>query len=180
MPRFDFLCHKYGVKSKESLSHFGQIERNAASFLRSIEGTNTSVIITADHGLIDVPWRKIIDISKHPKLKETLTLPLCGEPRAAYCYVHPLKVKQFEGYMRKHFTKKCTVHKSEDLIKNNYFGLFKPNKNLFDRVGDYVIIMKDNYAIRDRILGEKEEKHIGRHGGISKEEMYVPLIFAKK
>ena len=74
----------------------------------------------------------------------------------------------------------CYLYKSNDLIKKNYFGLFKPNKKLFDRVGDYTLIMKENYVILDSILGEKRCFHIGNHGGVSKQEMYVPLVIIKK
>ena len=47
---------------------------------------------------------------------------------------------------------------------------------LFDRVGDYVLVMKDNYVVEDSILGEKRPPHIGHHGGVSSGEMFVPLI----
>jgi hypothetical protein len=36
--------------------------------------------------------------------------------------------------------------------------------------------MRENYIIKDFVLGEKERFHIGNHGGVSKEEMFVPLI----
>jgi hypothetical protein len=36
--------------------------------------------------------------------------------------------------------------------------------------------MRDNYVIKDFLLGEEEKFNIGYHGGVSKEEMFVPLI----
>jgi len=63
--------------------------------------------------------------------------------------------------------------------KKELFGLFNPNKKLFNRVGDYVLIMKENYVIMDSLLGEKRGFHIGNHGGVSKQEMHVPLIIIK-
>jgi hypothetical protein len=36
--------------------------------------------------------------------------------------------------------------------------------------------MKDNFVIKDSVPGEKSKFSIGNHGGVSKEEMYVPLI----
>ena len=103
-------------------------------------------------------------------------MPLSGEPRAVYCYVRPQKIEQFENYVKTKFKKACKMHKSEDLVKNNYFGLFEPNKKLKERIGDYVLIMKDDYIMKDLVLGEKQNIFIGNHGGTSKEEMYVPLI----
>lgn len=173
---FDHLCHEHGTKSQEVVNHFKELNEKLATFLKSIQGTNTTIIITADHGLIDTDKSKIIELKQHPELVETLTLPLCGEPRVAYCYVRPFKTKQFENYIAKYLANSCELYKSEDLIAKNYFGLFEPDKNLFDRVGDYVLLMKNNYIIKDFVLGETERFHIGNHGGISQEEIFVPLI----
>jgi len=51
---------------------------------------------------------------------------------------------------------------------------------LFDRVGDYTLIMKDEYQIKSNILDKKAEFNLGNHGGASKSEMLVPLIVIKK
>jgi len=64
----------------------------------------------------------------------------------------------------------------EDLIKKGYFGLFKPNKKLLDRAGNYILLMKDNYSIQDVIIGDDRRQNKACHGGVSKEEMFVPLI----
>ena len=36
--------------------------------------------------------------------------------------------------------------------------------------------MREDYAIRDRVAGEKPFRHVGVHGGVSREEMDVPLV----
>lgn len=177
--QFDTICHNKGAKSKKAKKHFGELNKKLTSFMELIRGTNTTLIITADHGLIDTPKSRVIFLEDHPKLYETLTLPLCGQSRAAYCYVHPAKVKQFEKYAGEKLNHYCALYKSEDLIKRGFFGLFEPSKKLFDRIGDYVLIMKENYIIKDKLLKEKTDVFIGNHGGVSGEEMFVPLIVIK-
>ncbi len=108
-----------------------------------------------------------------------MTMPLCGEHRFAYCYVKPSKDKEFKKYVRTRLKHCCRVFKSQELIKSNYFGLHKPSKNFEERTGDYTIIMKENYAIYDNSLCQKEMYLKGDHGGLSKEEMLVPLIAIK-
>ncbi len=62
-------------------------------------------------------------------------------------------------------------------ISKNHFGLFESNENLKDRIGDYILIFKKNYYMRDKLKGEgKRIPKLGYHGGLSKEEMLVPLI----
>lgn len=178
-PLFDMLCHSDGTEGKKTKKHFDQLDQKTASFLKAIRSTNAILIITADHGLIDIPAAKVIFLEHHPELQKTLTLPLCGQTRTAFCYVHPAKAKKFEKYVKEKLDYCCELYKSEDLIRRGFFGLFEPSEKLFDRIGDYVLIMKENYIIKDKLLEEKIDVFIGNHGGVSKEEMLVPLIVIK-
>ncbi|MBN1377531.1 alkaline phosphatase family protein [Candidatus Woesearchaeota archaeon] len=173
---FDSLAHDFGVNAKKTDKHFEKIDNEIKKFAEKIKNTNTTLIITSDHGFIDTPEKRRIELKDHPELKECLTLPLCGEGRVAYCYVKPSKARQFEKYVKTRLKDYCYLYKSEDLIKKNYFGIYKPNPELFNRIGDYALIMKENYIFKDELLNEKKEHLIGNHAGITKEEMYVPLI----
>ena len=173
----DSICHRAGTDSREALEHFKELDGKIASLAKSLSRKNTALIVTADHGLVDTHEKdRIIELKDHPEFADTLVVPLMGEPRVAYCYVRPGKVECFKDYVKKEFGEYCDLYPSEDLIKNNYFGLYEPDKSLYDRVGDYTLIMKDNYVIKDLIPGEKGYEHIGHHGGVSGTEMFVPLI----
>jgi len=174
--KFDDLCHKKGCSSKEAYKHFCQIDKKISSLSKLIKDNSTAIIITADHGQIDTDKSKVIFIQDHPVLYESLSMPLCGEPRMAYCYVHPHKAEQFENYIKNNLSHCCEVYKSLDFLNKNFFGLFDANKNLADRIGDYILVMKDNYIIKDFLLTEKKKYNIGNHGGVSEDEMFVPLI----
>lgn len=176
--KFDGLCHKYGVNSKQTLEHFKKINTELTKFLESIK--DATIIITADHGFTDTTKSRVINLADHPKLKETLMFPVCGEARFVYCYVRPSRTKDFENYIKEHFKNICCLYKNEELIKKNYFGLFKPNEKLLSRIGDYTLIMKDNYIIKNLAEGEKLHFDRGNHGGVSKEEMFVPLVIINK
>ncbi len=174
---FDSLCHEYGVASKEAQKYFLNLDKKIFSFIKSLKNKDFTFLITADHGLIDTEDSKVIYIQKdYPELYDMLTLPLCGEARVAYCYVRVDKKTEFENYIKTKLNYCCEIHKSSDFINKNIFGLFTANKNLKDRVGDYILIMKDNFIIKDFLLTEEKKYHIGNHGGTSEEEMYVPLI----
>jgi len=174
----DTLTHIHGNKSKIVKDHVKEIEIELQKFVKSIEGTNTTLIIVSDHGQIDADKSKNLDFAKHPKLIEMLNAGVSGIGRVGYCYVKPSRVKDFEKYIKKHFSGLCELHKSEDLIKKGYFGLFKPHKKLIDRIGDYTIIMKGQGVIEYPRFSKK--KHFkANHGGLSDEEMLIPLIVIK-
>lgn len=175
--KLDSLCHEKGTDSHEAKKHFDELDKKIKFLAKSLKNKNTVIIISADHGLIDTKEKnKIIELKNHPRFVETLAMPLSGEPRVVYCYVKPRKIKEFENYVKTEFKNACEIYKSDDLVKSNYFGLFEPNEKLKDRIGDYVLIMKENYIMKDLVLGEDQNIFIGNHGGVSEEEMFVPLI----
>lgn len=175
-PAFDTMSHIKGPKDPKTRKHFQSLDRQIRYLAKKARKTNTLLLITADHGQIAIPPERTIFLDQHPEMKAMLTQPLCAWRRTVYCYVKKGKEKQFEKYVKTKLGKYCTLYKSKDLIKKHYFGLFTPNKKLKDRIGDYTLIMKDNYEIAEVLPGEKMHFCRGDHGGISKEEMFVPLI----
>ena len=175
-PELDSLCHAHGTDSREVAGHFRELDGKLEKFAATLRKRNTVLIVTADHGLIDVDERKTIRLKDHPDLAATLAMPLSGEARVAYCYVRPRMVDRFEDYVQTAFADTCTMHRSEDMVKDGWFGLFEPNKKLLDRIGDYVLVMKENYILKDLLPGERQHVITGYHGGVSSEEMFVPLI----
>ena len=178
-PDFDSLSHEFGKNAKQSKDHLKEINNSIEKFSKRLQGTNTLILITADHGQIITTRKKTIVANEHKKLKECLSMPMCGEPRVAYCYVYPRKVKQFENYVKTKLNKYCTLYKAEDFVKAGYFGLGKAHPRLLDRIGDYVLLMKDHYIIKDFLINEEIRYKPGCHGGNSEEEMVIPLIKLK-
>jgi len=178
IPELDSLAHKEGINSREVGKIFWDLDEKIKNLNRSIRGTNTKLIIVADHGLIDAFPNTEIWIENIVGLKECLTIPLAGEPRVRDCFVRPNKVKDFERIVRTKMSKYCWCFKGERLIRDNFYGLGKPNKRLFERVGDYVLIMKENYILRNKLANYRKPKKFekGKHGGVSDDEMIVPLI----
>jgi arylsulfatase A-like enzyme len=177
-PEIDSLAHEHGAQSAQVAACFAEWDAAFARFLQAIKGTETVVVVTADHGFIDSAPESHIEVSQHPRLGETLVLPLCGERRVAYCYVHGPKQQQFEDYVTSELSQQLTLYPSEHVLREGWFGLGEPHPALRDRIGDYILVTKDNATIKDWILGEHRHEQIGVHGGVSTAEMYVPLAIA--
>ncbi len=177
-PDLDALAHRYGVASAEVAAHFHDLDAAFARFLQRARGSGTQVILTADHGLLDTHPDHRLHLDDHPELAACLRLPLCGEPRAVFCYLKPGCEARFLGYLRRHLAHACLPVPGERLVQAGYFGLGPPHPELTSRVGDYVLLMKGDYTLKDRVAGERPFEPVGVHGGLSPEELYVPLILA--
>lgn len=173
---FDRLSHQFGNHSVHVARHYQQLEQALADFNASIDSNSSLILITADHGFIDTQPDRVVQIADHPVLQQSLSQPLSGEPRVAYCYVHPHREESFVDYVQTQLADKMELHRSEALIHHGVFGIGAPHPQLAQRVGDYTLIMKDNFIIRDWVAGEKPFFQHGVHGGTSEQEMRVPLI----
>jgi len=175
---FDALAHEYGVGSMEAQDHLRLLDRFFSDLLLSLQGSDTAVLVTADHGFIDTRPASRLRLEAHPQLASMLMMPLCGEPRLAFCYVDPPRHRAFEQYVAEHFSQEMQLYPSRRLLEEGWFGLGAPHPRLAERIGHYALVMRDDYCISGQIPGERPLQHIGVHGGVSAAEMYVPLIYA--
>jgi hypothetical protein len=111
-----------------------------------------------------------------PEINKMLEFPLCGEPRAAYCYVKKNYRDTFKKIVEDKIGHAVKVFEREELISNDFFGLNEPFEKLDSRIGDFVLLCKDNYVIKDFLENEEVKFHAADHGGLSADEMFVPLI----
>ncbi len=174
--QIDKIAHEKGVKSNETLEELKKIDTEISRLALLLDKYNAALIVTSDHGMVDSSEKHTIRLSDHPLLKETLLLPLTGDPRVAYCYIKPGKEMEFEQYVAKSLEECCQIFKSREIIDKGFFGLYEPNRKLSQRTGDYTLVMKKNYMIREALSGEKNKELIGIHGGLTEDEMFSPLI----
>ncbi len=174
--KVDALMHRYGTTSEEVASHFNELDQRMEYLVKSIQDEDTLVIITADHGLIDTTPTRALSVDDYPKLKDYLILPLCGEPRVGYAYVRNGKTNEFLQYMNDNLSNVCDIITQEEAIRSGVFGSGVPGMKFRDRIGDYILLMKENYVLKDHVINETPPDFIGYHGGLSEKELFVPLI----
>jgi hypothetical protein len=172
----DSLSHGYGIKSPQVASHFLELDKACKNTFLKLAIRGVKILICSDHGLVNTDKEHTLLLEDHPELASTLTLPLCGEPRCAFCYVRSDKRRAFEKYILKEFSSACELIRSSDLIANGFFGKGQPSPRLEERVGEYSLLMRENFIIKDRLINEKPFRQRGVHGGLSEQELYVPLI----
>jgi len=175
-PELDSTAHEHGIGARHTAEVLKRFDEGFSRLLAALTGRDLTVIVTADHGFVDAEASQHVTLDDHPFLAATLARPLCGEQRVAYCYVHADKVHAFEDYVRNELGEQATLFDSRSLIDQGWFGLGEAHPRLAARVGDYVLVMRDRATIKDWMEGEKRYRLLGVHGGVTEEEMLVPLI----
>jgi hypothetical protein len=174
-PLFDKLAHEHGVASAEARRHFAELDAAFGELLARLSGTDSAVVVTADHGFMDSPPDRCLVLA--PELAAMLRFPLCGERRVAFCHVHA--PREFLARAADWLGSRAEVSESRRLVEEGWFGPGTPHPRLAERIGDVAILMKDGWTLKDWVPGESRHLHIGNHGGASEEEMLVPLIVAR-
>jgi len=138
----------------------------------------TTVLITGDHGMVDVPQSQRIDYSQYPELIEGVELT-SGEPRGVQLTFAPetneagrLEVKRA---WHRAFGSKAWVLTRQEAIERGYFGPIIPEHAA--RLGDLMILAAESIAFYDgRRVAPMAFDMVGQHGSLTSGERYVPLL----
>lgn len=174
-PEYDRISHRYGSESPEAHARLAEIDAAFGELVSRLSGTESVVIATADHGFVDVAPEESLELP--PALASLLKFPLCGERRVAYCHVHSRD--EFARRAEDWLGGRAEVRASASLVEEGWFGDGAAHPRLGERIGDLALVMNGRYTVKDWIPGDPRHLHIGNHGGISEEEMLIPLILEK-
>jgi predicted AlkP superfamily pyrophosphatase or phosphodiesterase len=169
----------YSVEAKEILSNMDNVLKKMSEKISD----DTLVIITADHGHIDV---KPIYLANFTDILSMLERMPSNEGRCAFFKVKERKKKSFEKLFISYFGDYFSLLTKEEFIEEGYLGEDINNKNykLDSFIGDYVAIAKKNYYFNfdPLISNELQDEMIfkSHHAGITENEMIIPLIVMKK
>jgi hypothetical protein len=141
---------------------------------RSRDGT--LLLLTADHGQAHAPPEQATLLIDHPSLRDLLTVPLSGESRATYLFARHGHAGGVRSYFDEHLPGKFALVESERALEAGLFGTGTPAPETRFRIGDLLALARGGNTLQ---RGDKKPKLIGRHGGLTPEEMLVPLIGAR-
>ncbi len=180
----DTIAHAKGPDTEEYASEvdaiFYSLERELLSKLGGTIGKRTSIIISADHGLVNINPDMIVDYSEHAELRKMLKVPPTGDSRAVYLHTKEGQAQNVKEYFETRLSGTFHVSDSNYMLNAGFFGRGRVKKELSDRIGDLTAIPKsESIAVDNSDLNGRVEPYPGRHGGLSENEMLVPLIVRK-
>lgn len=178
-PDLDAAGHGAGMGSREALACLLDLDARFGQMLQALRGSGALVLLCADHGQVDTRSATWLDLEAGTAAGDELLLPLCGEPRAAYCYPRGGRAGSFAAALATRFPGRYRLLRSAEWVAAGWFGLGPAHAELASRVGELLLLPGAHGAVKDRLPGETRLRVVGVHGGTSRAEMLVPLVVAR-
>lgn len=177
IPELDQAAHAHGWESDRWLGLLEQLDAEVAAFERRMP-RGTGLIVTADHGVVDVPAHRHVFVDAKPELVDGVR-HVGGEPRFLQLYLEPgldaASRAQLLERWRASESGRAWVTTREEAIAAGLFGEVAPEAE--PRIGEVLVAARSGIAYYDRRVADRQaESMIGQHGSLSDEEVRVPLI----
>jgi len=186
--RIDAICHEYGPESAQTTAEILVFLMTMKHiFLKALAGNHKKILflLTADHGQVEVDPQTTIYLNREPAfsgMEEFLKTNRNGElivpagsARDFFLYIKPEALDEAQAFLASRLDGRAEVRKVSELVQAGYFGpVISPQFRA--RAGDLVILPYRGESVWWFEKDKFEQKFRGHHGGLTKQEMEIPLI----
>ncbi|MCG5458820.1 alkaline phosphatase family protein [Micromonospora sp. PSH03] len=138
---------------------------------------DAALLVTADHGQLDIPAAHRFDLDTDPRLRAGVRL-VAGEARVRYLHVEPGAVDDVRAAWSEALGATARVRTRDEVVATGWFGPV-PEEHL-GRIGDVVVICNDTYAVMaSRTERPMASKLVAYHGSDTAAELTVPLLVVR-
>lgn len=168
----DSTMHQTGTLSVETNGVIYEIEETIKNNLLELE--DTLLIVTADHGHMDIKENIYIDEEK--ELFDCLEKYPFIEGRASSFFVKEGKREEFEKLFKEKFKDDFILLTKQQIIDMKLFGDGPIHPKSLDFIGDYMSIAIGEKYIVNTPRKEGFDPLVSMHAGLTTNEVVVPLI----
>lgn len=172
-PHLDRVGHGYGVKSAAWRSALIEVDALIATMMR-VSLNDTQVVVTADHGMVDVTDADRIQIEQLRSFRG-VDMVIAGEPRFRHIFVQGDKDGIAER-LQQEIGHACDVFTREDVLRERILGPLDPH--MAERVGDIVCRSRDRWLLTS-LVDQRVSALRGQHGSSTPEEQLIPAVFMR-
>ncbi len=166
----DHAGHKQGTGSAAWAAELVRIDALAAA-LRAALPDDVRLLVTGDHGMVDIATDRRLTIEDHPDLLAGVALT-GGEGRFRQLYVRG-QAAPVAARWADRLGPDAWVLTRDEAIDAGWFGPL-PSR-LADRFGDVLVAMATDRAVMTRTQ-PNEFNLVGMHGSLTPAELTVPLL----
>jgi hypothetical protein len=175
-PDLDHQGHAAGVDSppwRAAAREVGQLVSRLVDGLPA----RAALLVTADHGQLNVPAEGRHDLDRDPALGAGI-VAVSGEPRVRYLYVADGARDDVIAAWRGVLGSSAWVLSREEAVAGGWFGPVPPAH--LGRIGDVVVICQGRTVV---LASGREPAAVGRlvayHGSVTAAEMMIPLLIGR-
>jgi len=174
VPELDISAHAHGWESGRWLAQLESLDAETNRFnatLRHDEG----MLLTADHGVVDVPGAKQVLFDTVPALVSGVR-HIGGDPRCLQLYTETgVDADALAEAWRAVEGERAWIFTRAEAVAAGLFGTVRPEA--LDRIGDVIVAARKLVAYYDsREPNQSARSMIGQHGSLTDEELRVPVI----
>jgi predicted AlkP superfamily pyrophosphatase or phosphodiesterase len=171
----DSMGHRHGVDSDAWRGQLMMVDHLARRLAEQLP-PRSALYITADHGMIDIPFdpESRIDFDDDWELGAGVAL-LGGEARARHVYAVPGAVADVRTVWSEVLGEGMWVATRDEAIAAGWFGSHVDDR-VRGRIGDVVAVARDDIAVIASRGEPGESAMVGLHGSMTPREQLVPLL----
>ncbi|NMN98840.1 alkaline phosphatase family protein [Antrihabitans stalactiti] len=167
----DLTGHVRGPHSEAWAMELQQVDLVAKTIAEGLP-SDAMLIVTADHGMVEVTTR--VDFDKRNELKRGVK-DLGGEPRARHVYTEQGAARDVQKRWQEALGDGFGVFTRDEVIANGWFGPIV-SASAESRIGDVVVVSLGSGAVVRSAVEPLQTMLIGHHGSLTEAEMLVPML----
>ncbi|WP_237719648.1 alkaline phosphatase family protein [Salinibacterium sp. PAMC 21357] len=177
VPELDMAGHAHGWQSPQWTHALEALDSALAGVVDQIE-PDQGLLVTADHGMVDVPAHAHVLFDTSPELLRGIR-HIAGEPRCLQLHFEANLPKEERDQVLERWLEaeghRSWVASRADAIAAGWFG--EVDSAVAPRIGDIVVAARKAIAYYDsRIANDHGRLMVGQHGSWSDDELRVPLL----
>ncbi len=170
----DGTGHRHGPRSLEWRAQLRATDALAEQ-LAEVLPSGVAMLVTGDHGMVDVRRDDHIDVDAVPGLVDDVDL-IGGEARFRHLYTAPGAADAVAERWRKRLGDRVLVRTRQQAVEAGWFG--PVDERVVDRIGDVLVAAMDSYVCLVPSVWPRESRMRGHHGSLTETEMLVPCLVA--
>jgi len=171
--RLDAAGHIEGVGSQVWRDELVAVD-HAVRILAEQLPSDTLLVVTGDHGMVDLRPNERLDLADHPELAAGVTL-LAGEARARYLRTAPGAAGDAVSAWRSILGDRMWIWSRDEAIATGIFGP-RVSDQARERIGDVVAAAYGRVGIVQRDVDPAQARLNGHHGSLTPAEQLVPFL----
>jgi hypothetical protein len=172
IPELDLTGHVRGVDSPSWRAQLTLVDRVVEQVIDGLPD-DAALLVTADHGMVDVPDTTRFDLDDEPDLAEGVRV-IAGEPRARYVHAEPGAEADVLARWRGVLGRRAWVAGREEAVES---GIFGPVDDAFAaRIGDVVALARGTWALVTPQNEPGPSRLAAYHGSLTATELAIPLL----